>query len=610
MRPNHVVVEMVDRSLSSSEKANSPLQGPGVSSPPSKEPKPTKSPIGEKPEKSPSQPRSEPPISGGRVFCGCGSGSDQCACFLKTERIRSDGDTRKAAVQAAEDGWAACDSRLRTHDEAMTRAWKEEIDTSLIFAGLFSAVLTAFNVQVYPSLQTSSAPDLQTQVLIHLSAQLSAQSSHDSPFRPVLASSSASAGPSNSMICVNALWFASLVVSLAAASLGIVIRQWLNHFVNATSPSPRRSVYIHCFRWDLGLVAWHVPTMLSLLPVLLQVAVALFLAGLCILLSTLNYIVSTVTIALVSTLFAFLFATTVIPFWAPSCPYRSPQALLACRALQWLYKQLLELTWPGTYGVISRVITLIYPRFPITSTYLWRRLSRLSVYQRTFTDWTTTEKVIVDAEGLEKVAANDPHLKTMKWVRANALERTWSLLMDDALLENAIAPCIMDPRVDGSLTLSRLKAFTRRRATLPSTARTVIGESALSLSSYIQEEHFDKIVSLCIEYYVEEAELPKNAIIGLTNLACRCSQVRGSINDDLLRTLLHRDISDVLLGAVKDDGERMLQSRILMDHKCLRSILSSVAALIRNQTLYRTRPRYPRRVLSIISQVTQLSMSS
>ncbi|KAI0763499.1 hypothetical protein BD413DRAFT_457378, partial [Trametes elegans] len=44
---------------------------------------------------------------------------------------------------------AALDDAVKTsHDELMER-WKSELDTLLVYAGLFSAILTAFNVESY-----------------------------------------------------------------------------------------------------------------------------------------------------------------------------------------------------------------------------------------------------------------------------------------------------------------------------------------------------------------------------------------------------------------------------------------------------------------------------
>ncbi|KDQ62179.1 hypothetical protein JAAARDRAFT_85322, partial [Jaapia argillacea MUCL 33604] len=95
--------------------------------------------------------------------------------------------------------WQKVDQILKEEDEQMIAGWTNEIDTLLVFAGLFSAVLTAFLVDTYKDLKTPS------------------------PSSPSLAPSP---GPPKTVIRVNALWFMSLVLSLTSALFGILIKQW------------------------------------------------------------------------------------------------------------------------------------------------------------------------------------------------------------------------------------------------------------------------------------------------------------------------------------------------------------------------------------------------
>ncbi|KAI0649471.1 hypothetical protein C8Q79DRAFT_876040, partial [Trametes meyenii] len=69
--------------------------------------------------------------------------------------------------------WTACAARMRDYDEAMVRGWKEEIDTLLVFAGLFSAVVTAFNIEAYHLLQEDPS-ETSVRILQQISQQLSA----------------------------------------------------------------------------------------------------------------------------------------------------------------------------------------------------------------------------------------------------------------------------------------------------------------------------------------------------------------------------------------------------------------------------------------------------
>ncbi|EIN04139.1 hypothetical protein PUNSTDRAFT_21034, partial [Punctularia strigosozonata HHB-11173 SS5] len=49
--------------------------------------------------------------------------------------------------------WETCLEEMLRHDTKMVEDWNDEINTILILAGLFSAVLTAFTVESYQLLQ-------------------------------------------------------------------------------------------------------------------------------------------------------------------------------------------------------------------------------------------------------------------------------------------------------------------------------------------------------------------------------------------------------------------------------------------------------------------------
>ncbi|EIW54235.1 uncharacterized protein TRAVEDRAFT_132073, partial [Trametes versicolor FP-101664 SS1] len=78
---------------------------------------------------------------------------------------------RKYRQHRITEAWTGASRMVETYSEEMIKRWKEEIDTYLVFAGLFSAVLTAFNVQSYILLQPA-APDPSLAVLQQMSAQL------------------------------------------------------------------------------------------------------------------------------------------------------------------------------------------------------------------------------------------------------------------------------------------------------------------------------------------------------------------------------------------------------------------------------------------------------
>ncbi|EJD46863.1 hypothetical protein AURDEDRAFT_22173, partial [Auricularia subglabra TFB-10046 SS5] len=55
------------------------------------------------------------------------------------------------------EAWQKCSELVENHDRGMCEAYREQIDTLLVFAGLFSAVVTAFTVESYHWLHADAA---------------------------------------------------------------------------------------------------------------------------------------------------------------------------------------------------------------------------------------------------------------------------------------------------------------------------------------------------------------------------------------------------------------------------------------------------------------------
>ncbi|CCL98818.1 uncharacterized protein FIBRA_00823 [Fibroporia radiculosa] len=213
-----------------------------------------------------------------------------------------------------------CPFRVWYQDEIIKR-WKDELNNLLIFAGLFSAVLTAFVIEYYPALQPSTT-DTTTQLLMIMSAQLevltAGASCNNSSLLSMsaLVSSSPASKASSQVVAVNGLWFAALVFSLGAASLAISCRD----LVLATS-KPRS-----------------MQGSISVLPVLFQVSLALFLVGLVVLLWPLNTSISAAVCVLVSLLLMSTIGSALIPAIVTDCAYKSPQAWWWIKLLRGLQK--------------------------------------------------------------------------------------------------------------------------------------------------------------------------------------------------------------------------------------------------------------------------------
>jgi len=247
----------------------------------------------------------------------------------------------------ASQAWAKCAEEVWRREEATVQMWKDQISTLLTFAGLFSAALTAFNVQYYVYLLPQT-PEVSIQLLTAIHGQLSILTANagetglTQTTSKVISDSESCAVQSvpKHALTVNTLWFSALVFSLSAASLAISASEWLLHHTDRSASMSRQSVRVWYFR-RRGIEKWHVPFIISILPVLLQISLALFLVGLIELLWSVDTTIGAVIASLVITLLAAQIFTTFIPASAPDCPFKTSPALWWYTMLQ-LFKMLLS----------------------------------------------------------------------------------------------------------------------------------------------------------------------------------------------------------------------------------------------------------------------------
>ncbi|OCH85720.1 hypothetical protein OBBRIDRAFT_288426 [Obba rivulosa] len=267
---------------------------------------------------------------------------------------------RSQSYSSLEANWPACATFIEQHDEQMIKNWKEDIDTMLVFAGLFSAVVTAFATQSYAMLQQS--PQMSPIPISGQSLNQSIVQSNSSIDRVLISSPSAiqpSFRPSPSAIRINILWFYSLVFSLISSLLAIVAKQWLREYMSEVSSTPRETIRIRQHRYN-GLTTWHVSKLVAFPPILLQSALVLFLFGLIDFLWILHPLVAALVSIPVATAVLFYLATSVAPAFSAACPYRSPQSwalLLLVQNLQLTYNaaESMVMRWCGRKSTSHRI---------------------------------------------------------------------------------------------------------------------------------------------------------------------------------------------------------------------------------------------------------------
>ncbi|KZV80417.1 hypothetical protein EXIGLDRAFT_568819, partial [Exidia glandulosa HHB12029] len=116
--------------------------------------------------------------------------------------------------------WKVYRDEATQHDDAMLDGWHKTLDILLIFAGLFSAVVTAFVIESYRFL-TVDFTEYTARALYTL-----AMASARNGSTPVTLPDPSIASVSTPSRWINGLWLLSLFLSLAVALLSILAKQW------------------------------------------------------------------------------------------------------------------------------------------------------------------------------------------------------------------------------------------------------------------------------------------------------------------------------------------------------------------------------------------------
>ncbi|KAK1225943.1 hypothetical protein PQX77_011099 [Marasmius sp. AFHP31] len=238
----------------------------------------------------------------------------------------------------------------KKYDEDMSKGWKDDIDTLMVFAGLFSAVVTAFTVESYRWLSTDPE-DTIVALLTQISRQLPNPSVTE-PDPALLTSSFSPFGPApSSVVRINSFWFLSIIFSLLSAFFGILCKQWLReHARDIHTRSRAEALALHQLRNE-SFEKWGVTSIIATLPVLLEISLLFFFAGLLELLWVLHMVPFALAAAAVGAGGVLYMVTTILPSVniirgfakLPSsgsgqekfpdtpafhfiCPYKSPQA--------------------------------------------------------------------------------------------------------------------------------------------------------------------------------------------------------------------------------------------------------------------------------------------
>ncbi|KAK7689223.1 hypothetical protein QCA50_007914 [Cerrena zonata] len=294
------------------------------------------------------------------------------------------GKVHRVKIESDCTGWGRTSDLLRQYDRDRVEDVKEDIDTLLVFAGLFSAVITAFIIESYKTLQ-QQPEDTTNQILLQLSAQLASLTLSgnfvNSTIPPFITPTFV---PARFAVLINTLWLLSLVFALITASLGILVKQWLHELMARDTQDPRQQVKIRFFR-EVGVQRWQIFEIAAALPLLLQLALLLFSVGLSAFLHDLNPVVTWVITGIMITWLLFYSFTTFAPAFSSQCPYKTP-----------MLKGLLQRIRVGSHTWLESLARTLHTNIPNTWPTMKQRCGNLHDSVKTWSDaWMSREETQV-----------------------------------------------------------------------------------------------------------------------------------------------------------------------------------------------------------------------
>ncbi|KAJ7343014.1 hypothetical protein DFH08DRAFT_703587, partial [Mycena albidolilacea] len=179
--------------------------------------------------------------------------------------------------------WHVYNDESEVFDNEMIVESSDNLDILLLFAGLFSSVLTTFVAQTSQALSPDNTL-VSNSILLELVALQRAQANGTSVESIPRADTSFTVDLSD--IWVNGLWFTSLMLSLTTALLAVLAKQWLRQYSSFIAGSARERALIRQFRYA-SFERWGVQLIIGLLPIILHLSLFLFMAGLVVFLHTL-----------------------------------------------------------------------------------------------------------------------------------------------------------------------------------------------------------------------------------------------------------------------------------------------------------------------------------
>ncbi|KAG9025090.1 hypothetical protein FRB95_010582 [Tulasnella sp. JGI-2019a] len=223
--------------------------------------------------------------------------------------------------------WSEYDRLADSIDKDMVGALNANLDSLLIFAGLFSGVNSAALFYSIGGLSPNPIDD--TNALLRL---LITQSGNGTtPNSGLLAPPPQQSAP----VRMNTFFAASLVTSLMAAFGAVLAKQWLLHYSQIGQVGELEKQCRKRQKKFAGAERWHLQTVVEFLPALIQFSLLAFFIGLIDFFWSINTTIAAVVMSLFGVGLIAFFAFLIVGVIDRDCPFQTHATQLIQRFVRW-----------------------------------------------------------------------------------------------------------------------------------------------------------------------------------------------------------------------------------------------------------------------------------
>ncbi|KAG8792315.1 hypothetical protein FRC12_006501 [Ceratobasidium sp. 428] len=217
--------------------------------------------------------------------------------------------------------WRIYRNEAQEYDQELVKSRHASLDMLLLFATLFSAVITAFLVESKNLLQQDPADASVALLLLIAQSQRRIElGSPGSPSDTGLEPNIPQFKASTTARWINGIWFTSLVLSISAALVAMLSKEWLNAFLISRPRHAHSHALDRQARLE-GIKRWQTLYIIALLPSILHISLLLFSIGLVIYLWTLDWVIAIVLAVIVGATLLFYITTATLGAIFDYCPF-------------------------------------------------------------------------------------------------------------------------------------------------------------------------------------------------------------------------------------------------------------------------------------------------